>query len=88
MGVLHDALMKASRLACMGMLHDALERFPVGRQVEMLVNVGGADVFVRDRWKATPADEAQRVESATVSAFLQQAQQAAGKQPQHVTQDG
>jgi hypothetical protein len=40
------------------------------RQVTLLVEEGGADLSVKDRWGATPLDEAQRVKAADVAAYL------------------
>ncbi|KAL4435944.1 hypothetical protein ABPG77_000706 [Micractinium sp. CCAP 211/92] len=43
--------------------------------VELLVNAGHANPFVRDRWGNTPLDEARRVGAAPVVAFLERAQE-------------
>jgi ankyrin repeat protein len=39
-------------------------------QVTLLVEEGGADLSVKDRWGATPLDEAQRVGAADVAVYL------------------
>jgi ankyrin repeat protein len=39
-------------------------------QVMLLVEEGGADLSAKDRWGATPLDEAQRVGAADVAAYL------------------
>jgi ankyrin repeat protein len=46
----------------------------------MLVEEAGADLAVRDRWGATPLDEARRVGAAAVVAYLD-ARLASGTQP-------
>lgn len=40
-------------------------------QVKLLINEGGADIFVRDRWGYTPLDEARRVGALPVVNFLE-----------------
>ena len=42
-----------------------------GMQVKLLVQEGGADVFVRDRWGFTPLDEARRVGDTPVVRYLE-----------------
>lgn len=39
-------------------------------QVKLLVNEGGANVWVRDRWDKTTYDEARRVGATAVAEFL------------------
>jgi len=47
--------------------------------VELLVTVGRADCWVRDRWSNTPLDEARRVGAAPVVAFLEREQAKQGE---------
>ena len=39
-------------------------------QIKLLVEEGGANVWVRDRWGKTPYDEARRVGATAVAEFL------------------
>lgn len=41
-------------------------------QIRLLVEEGGADVNVRDRWGNTPLDEAQRVGARPCATYLEQ----------------
>ena len=41
-------------------------------QVKLLVEEGGADVWVRDRWGKTAFDEARRVGATAVAEYLKQ----------------
>jgi ankyrin repeat protein len=45
----------------------------VAVQVQLLVETGGANPLLTDRWGSTPLKEAQRVGAAPVAAYLQQA---------------
>ena len=47
---------------------------------QLLVNEGGADLGAKDRWGNTAVDEAKRVGSVQVRAFLEQAARAPRQQ--------
>ncbi|KAF6256108.1 hypothetical protein COO60DRAFT_1702472 [Scenedesmus sp. NREL 46B-D3] len=54
-----------------------------GGQVRVLVEEGGADMGVRDRWGYSPLDEAQRVGATQVIDYLERAMAAAAAQQRH-----
>ena len=55
-------------------------------QIKLLVEEGGANVWVRDRWGKTAYDEARRVGATAVAEFLQKHMNSRPEQPETISE--